>query len=159
MAIALGGIGLPGGAVHVRPHAFRSRAWHSAVSAAGPATNAVMAIAALTSAAALHTPEGEHSLFVAGLAFFGFLQASTTVLNLLPVPGLDGWGAIAPYLPAHRAHAGDQVAPLTPLGVFLLLTVPLLGKAFVLLVAALAWLMGVPAELWQDGAAAFRFWS
>src|SRR5512147_448356 len=39
-----GGIGLPGGAVYIERWRLRSRWWDSAVSLAGPASNAVLAL-------------------------------------------------------------------------------------------------------------------
>src|ERR1700712_5121020 len=41
--IVQGGIGLPGGAVYLHRHAFRSRAMQSIAAACGPATNVVFA--------------------------------------------------------------------------------------------------------------------
>ena len=38
-------------------------------------------------------------MLVEALAFLAFLQATAFVLNLLPVPGLDGYGVIRPFLP------------------------------------------------------------
>ena len=42
--LALGGIGLPGGAVYIETWRLRSRRWISAVSLAGPASNLILAI-------------------------------------------------------------------------------------------------------------------
>ena len=33
------------------------------------------------------------------LAYLGWLEFATAALNLLPVPGLDGYGIVEPYLP------------------------------------------------------------
>ena len=38
-----------------------------------------------------------HKVFWAGMAFLGFLQITGALLNLLPVPGLDGYGALEPH--------------------------------------------------------------
>jgi len=37
--------------------------------------------------------------FKVALAYLGWLEFATAALNLLPVPGLDGYGIIEPYLP------------------------------------------------------------
>ena len=51
---------------------------------------------------AADTPRGSG----ARLAFLGFLQVTAAVLNLLPVPGLDGYAIIEPYLdPETRGSA------------------------------------------------------
>ena len=42
--LALGGIGLPGGAVYIERHRLRSKWWGAAVSAAGPAANLLLAL-------------------------------------------------------------------------------------------------------------------
>lgn len=38
------------------------------------------------------------SVFWAGVAFLGFLQVTAFVLNMLPIPDLDGYGALEPHL-------------------------------------------------------------
>jgi Zn-dependent protease len=98
--LLLGGIGLPGGAVWIEVGALRSRAWRSAVSFAGPATNLVLAAVLLSPFAIgwLEFPT-RHLDFTAGLAFLGLLQVVAAVLNLVPLPGLDGFGVVEPYLP------------------------------------------------------------
>jgi Zn-dependent protease len=91
--IVQGGIGLPGGAVYLHPHAFRSKAMQSAAAVAGPATNVAFG-ALLIWLAAGHEAEvaafgmpGSHARFWAAVAFLGFLQLTAAVLNLLPIPG------------------------------------------------------------------------
>ena len=41
-------------------------------------------------------------------AFLGFLQLTAAVLNLLPIPGLDGYGIIEPYLDPQTRQFGGQ---------------------------------------------------
>jgi Zn-dependent protease len=43
------------------------------------------------------------------------------VLNILPIPGLDGWGAIEPYLPPQARNFGAQVRPWAPMILFAIL--------------------------------------
>lgn len=100
-----GGVPLPGGATYVRTDLLRSAAWRSAMSLAGPASNFLVLVFLLL---LLHPKLGlfdggepieqwsERHLFVAALAL---LQAISVVLNLLPIPPLDGYNAIAPLLP------------------------------------------------------------
>ncbi|ETZ91371.1 peptidase M50 family protein [Mycobacteroides abscessus MAB_030201_1075] len=45
----------------------------------------------------------EHVVFWAAMAYLGFLQVTAVVLNLLPVPGLDGYGALEPHLSRTRS--------------------------------------------------------
>ena len=95
----MGGFGLPGGAVWINPGALRSRARVGAVSLAGPAVNLVIALPCLLPLSTGLVGPDRPVLKVA-LAFLGFLELVALVLNLLPFPGLDGFGALEPYLPA-----------------------------------------------------------
>ncbi|MEL7157724.1 MAG: hypothetical protein AAFN30_14130, partial [Actinomycetota bacterium] len=47
-------------------------------------------------------------------------QIVAFVLNMLPIPGLDGWGALEPFLPRPVLAA---VAPLRGWGMFILIAV------------------------------------
>jgi len=95
--LVIGGIGLPGGAVWIDHGAIRSRHREALVSAAGPAVNLVFGAACLGLVEVLAT-DGPTALSSA-LAWLGWLQFLTAALNLLPIPGLDGYGIIDPYLP------------------------------------------------------------
>jgi Zn-dependent protease len=119
--LLFGGIGLPGGAVYIDRGALRSKTWDSAVSVAGPAGTLVcfllVAIPFLIpghAAWVTHTNAG----FFAALAFLGFIEAIALVLNLLPVPGLDGFGIIRPWLPYSLQGLANQYGQLGILAVF-----------------------------------------
>ena len=60
----------------------------------------------------------DHWVLWAGVAFLGFLQIMAVVLNLLPIPGLDGYDALEPHLSPATQRA---VAPAKQYGVFILL--------------------------------------
>ena len=99
--LLLGGIALPGAAVYIDRTALRSKLWDSAVSIAGPAGTA---LCGLLIAIPFLIPGhvgwmSSHLSFFAALAFLGFIEAFAVVLNLLPIPGLDGFGIIRPWLP------------------------------------------------------------
>jgi Zn-dependent protease len=119
--LLLGGIGLPGGAVYIDRGALRSRAWDSAVSVAGPI--GTLACALLIGVPFLvpgHldwvTPTNQG--FFEALAFLGFIEVIALVLNLLPVPGLDGFGIIRPWLPYSVQGLANQYGQLGILAVF-----------------------------------------
>jgi Zn-dependent protease len=155
--IVQGGIGLPGGAVYLHPRAFRSKATQSAVAAVGPAVNAVFA-AVLLLVARSH-PGGEHLRFWTGLAFLGFLQITATILNLLPIPGLDGYAILEPHLDPGTAAVGEKVKPWGMLGVIVLLQVQSLRDAFFSLVDRCYDVSGANRVLWQLGHEFFQFWA
>ena len=123
-------LGFAWGAVPVNPAVLRAKNRHAPaiVSLAGPATN--------------------FGLFLIGFFFFGFLQtripslieneaAGETILelflllgvyngflcifNLLPIPGLDGWGALTEYVPRLKNLNSEFAKGVTIFLIFLLL--------------------------------------
>jgi len=152
--LLIGGIGLPGGAVFIDRSALRTRFSNTAVSAAGPLTNLVVAIVLAT--VIFFRPE--NSNFWAALAFLMFLQLTAAILNILPIPGLDGYGIIEPYLPRSWAGQAARIAPYVFFGFFILLLVPALNRAFFGAIFGLAALLGVPSGLIGTGSELFRFW-
>lgn len=95
--VVLGGIGLPGGAVFVERHRIRGRLRHSLISAAGPLTNVLFALVC-TAPFWLDALDGVPETFRFALAFLALLQVTAAILNFLPVPGLDGYGVLEPWL-------------------------------------------------------------
>jgi Zn-dependent protease len=59
--------------------------------------------------------------FYAALAFLAFIEAVAIVLNLLPVPGLDGFGIIRPWLPYSFQDLAMRVGGIGLLAVFAIL--------------------------------------
>jgi Zn-dependent protease len=165
IAVILGGIGLPGGAVWVDHAHIRSRAKQSLISAAGPLTNVVFA---LVLAVPFRTGWGpriaangalEHREFWAALALLAFLQVTASVLNFLPVPGLDGGNILQPWLsPAYR-RAYDLFAPYGFLLLFALLWQSRINVWFFSAVYWLAAQIGIPPALAGVGFSLMRFWS
>ncbi|HKV86108.1 MAG TPA: site-2 protease family protein [Ktedonobacterales bacterium] len=98
--ILLGFIPLPGGAVYLRRDLVRSKGWQSAISAAGPAMN-LLVLLALAAPFAVANPlfVYQHNNLTTGIATLAFFQAAAVVLNLIPIPGLDGYGILEPWLP------------------------------------------------------------
>lgn len=125
--LLIGGLPLPGGAVWINQAALRSRAVRSAVSLAGPFTNLAFGIVLTVTVGLVPMPLA----LAAGLSVLALLQVAAFVLNMLPVPGLDGWGALEPYLPLSAQRLGARVRPWAPLVLLaLLLFVPGVGGAF-----------------------------
>jgi Zn-dependent protease len=154
--IVQGGIGLPGGAVYLHPHAFRTKRAQSLAAAVGPATNAV--IAAVLLVLVRSHQDLSHPRFWTAMAFLGFLQVTAAVLNLLPIPGLDGYAIIEPYLDAGTRSMGDKIKPWGMIGVIVLLQFQSIRDAFFNLVNALYHLSGASQDYWAAGWEFFKFW-
>jgi Zn-dependent protease len=123
--LAVGGIPLPGGAVLIENHRLRTKWWSSLVSFAGPATNFVIGVVLVYVVRSLpqeytngyFTPNGLYQ----GLAFLALLQFVTAILNILPIPGFDGFGIIAPYLSAATQRSIAPARGWAPLVLFVIL--------------------------------------
>lgn len=155
--IALGGIGLPGGAVYLQT-SFMTPLRRTLVSLAGPAANLVLAVLLLGAGRVFYDPA--HPVFWSGVAFLGFLQVTAVVLNLLPVPGLDGYGALEPHLSPQTRRA---LAPFQQWGLLVLLVLlissPALNAKFFGMVLWFVDLFGVPRLLVSWGLSLTQFWS
>jgi Zn-dependent protease len=94
--VLMGGIGLPGGAVYVNLTALRSRRWDAAVSAAGPAATLLFTLALLIPIVAVPGAWwlSHYGLWHA-LASLILVEVGALLLNLLPIPPLDGFGIVA----------------------------------------------------------------
>ena len=152
---AIGGIGLPGAAVYVRT-GYMTNKQRTLVSLAGPAANLLLAIVLLEVTNLFFDPM--HPVLWAGIAFLGFLQVTALLLNLLPIPGLDGYNALEPHLSPETQRALSQFKPYGFLLLFVLLLAPPLNQWFFALVDSAFELSGVPRLLWQAGAGLMQFW-
>ncbi|WP_328389170.1 site-2 protease family protein [Nocardia sp. NBC_00416] len=155
--IALGGIGLPGGAVYVHAHQVPART-QRLISVAGPAVNAVCAVVLLL-VVRLFGSSQEHPAFWFGLSFLAFLQVTATVLNLLPIPGLDGYGVVEPSLSYQTRRGLEQFKPFGMLILFALLFTPTINQVFFDAVYALYDLSGVSEQWSRYGGYLTRFWA
>ncbi|MGY4710851.1 site-2 protease family protein [Mycolicibacterium sp. CBM1] len=154
--IALGGIGLPGGAVYLNT-AYMSARQRTLVSLAGPSANLLLAVVLLAATGMFYDPA--HAVFWSAVAFLGFLQITALILNLLPIPGLDGYAALEPHLSPETQRA---VAPAKQFGFLILLVLllaPALNQWFFSAVYWLFELSGVPGALAAVGGQLTRFWS
>jgi Zn-dependent protease len=156
--VILGGFGLPGGAVWVDHQYIRGRLQDSLISLAGPAMNVAFSLI-MVLPFALGVDYGNHQAFWAGLAFLAFLQITASVLNLMPVPGVDGGNALRPWLPYEWRRGFDFVAPWGLLAFIALLWNPTLNRLFFDLVFHISDALGLPGYLYAVGWDLFRFWS
>jgi Zn-dependent protease len=122
--LLIGGIAMPGGAVYINHSALRTRAWSSAVSLGGPLGTLLCGLAiagALAVATALSWITPDRVDFFGALSALGFFMAFALVLNLVPIPGLDGFGVIRPWLPYAVQQTAMRYSMVAVYAVFLLL--------------------------------------
>lgn len=153
----LGGIGLPGGAVWIDHSHIRGRWKDSLISLSGPLLNVAFTVVTVLPFVFV----GEtltHQVFWAALAFLGFLQLTASLLNLAPIPGVDGGNALRPWLPSGWRRGFDLVAPYGMLLFVVLLFNSVLGGYFFTLVYSLADAVGLPLPLVDEGRALLMFW-
>jgi Zn-dependent protease len=163
--LAIGGFPLPGGSVLVNPGVARRKWLASMISAAGPLMNIVFAAIAMV-AVAIATPTdfawfaNPHQDFWAAVSFFAYIQVAVAILNLIPVPGLDGYGIIEPYMRYETRRSLDPIRPYGILLVFLLLiAVPPIRNGFSTAINSVMVFFGQPSGVWAIGSELFRFWN
>ena len=154
--LVMGGIGLPGGAVYIETWRLRSKRWVSAVSLAGPLSNLLLA---LILALVLRFAPLSLSGVWPGLAFLALLQVTAVVLNLIPLPPFDGYGALEPHLNEAIRMQVNQMRGAMMWIVFLLLWyVPFVSDLFWGLIFFISRVLGIPLQLAGAGYDLFRFW-
>lgn len=144
--LLLGGIGLPGGAVYIETHRLRGPRWRTAVSLAGPAASLalvpVLAVLVRVAPAPLQP----------GLAFLGYLEVMAVLFNLLPIPPLDGYGAIRPHLSPELGAQMDRAGRWAIWVLFAVLWfIDPVAHAFWGLVSRIALVFGIPLDLAGEG--------
>ncbi len=158
----MGGIGLPGGAVYVQTQRLRGPKWESAVSFAGPAASALMAVLfALPFALRIFNIDGLalHPMLSEAISVVVLLNCAAVVFNLIPIPPLDGFGIIAPVLsPSLRA----MIASFSMFGLILIYlafsTSPTFSEFFRNTVNSMMHTLNVDPLLASLGLSEFMFW-
>lgn len=92
--ILIGGIGLPGASVQIRTEQLRHKYWSSLVSAAGPVATFLFALGLV----ALIKSDMLSDTLLYSFSWLVNIEIVVLILNLLPIPGLDGFGIIEPFL-------------------------------------------------------------
>ncbi|MEV7520696.1 site-2 protease family protein [Streptomyces sp. NPDC091371] len=155
--VIMGGLGLPGGAVYIERGRIRGRWRHSMISAAGPLTNVAFAIVC-TAPFWLDALDGVPHPFRLALAFLALLQVSAAILNFLPVPGLDGYGVIEPWLSYGVRRQVEPLAPFGLIAVFALLWIPEVNRFFFDVVYGVLGPLGVTEPEAYCGRELYTFW-
>jgi Zn-dependent protease len=158
IALALGGIGFPGAAVYLREDLMRSARGRSLASLAGPAGTLAVLLAIDVALWGMGLMQWFNPLYAA-LAFLAYLQATALILNLLPVPGFDGYGVIRPFLPDALRLKLRKFEPVAFMLMFaLIFFVPAAGELLFGTAARLAQAVGIRLDAAQAGMDSFRFW-
>ena len=158
----MGGIGLPGGAVYVQTQRLRGPKWESAVSFAGPAASALMAILfALPFALRIFSLDRLvlNPLLWEAMAVLVLLNCAAVIFNLIPIPPLDGFGILAPLLsPSIRA----MIYSFSMFGLILIFvafsTSPAFSAFFHSTLDSMLHTLNVNPLLANQGLSEFMFW-
>ncbi|MGO8948292.1 MAG: site-2 protease family protein [Ktedonobacterales bacterium] len=155
--ILLGGIPLPGGAVYINRNLVRGRVRQSAISLAGPLMNGLVAVVA--SIPFWLGITNDHPALGDALALLVFFQVFSVVLNILPIPPLDGYGIISPWLPRELQQTLYTFANFGILLIFAALwLVPPIAEQFYAFVFNVMAVLGVDPDLAINGLFTFQFW-
>jgi Zn-dependent protease len=164
--LAIGGIGLPGGAVYIDRDKLKTRRWDSLVSIAGPAMTfaCFLALAAPFFFEVYRGAEPDKIAgtldFWAGLAMLAYILAMAVVFNLLPLPGFDGFGALAVFMSRETERKLMQYAqPVMLLFILAVVVYPAALRPLNVAAGYMNQLLGVPLGLVGHGLSLFRFWS
>lgn len=160
--LLMGGIGLPGGAVYIRPNALRSKGWEALTSAAGPlGTLLFCCLISIPFYFSWHdwvTPTNWY--FWPALAFLAFLQVTALLFNLLPIPPLDGFQLLATQLPSAVRQQAMAFGSLGFLALFMLFSRENpITDAFWHFAFTTAACLQIPVELVAAGYQQFAWWN
>lgn len=114
--LMVGGIPLPGAAVYINHNKIKSRIWLSLVSLAGPLFTfffLVLLAIFINVMPLFPTVFGDQQTFkliYCSIAFLIYLHIFVFMLNMLPLPPLDGYGIIEPWLPKNVQNKMRELA-------------------------------------------------
>lgn len=175
--LAMGGIGLPGGAVYIERHRLRNKWWGAAVSAAGPAANLLLAgllslpfVTGLVDyqmiqwkiilgRSDLGSGFWQDATLWSAVAMLAMLQVTAVLFNLIPIPPLDGFGIIEPFL---DERTREQLRQFGTWGIFLIFIamwyIPPVANGFWKMVLDVTHTLKIPDDLVSEGFRNFMFW-
>jgi Zn-dependent protease len=163
--VLIGGIALPGGAVMVDRRRVPERRMRSLIAAAGPLTNLACGLLCGLPLATgvvkfdLATISTHTGSFPAALAFLALLEIIATILNVLPIPGFDGFSVLSPYLPEETVNQLMPIARFAWFGLFfVLLYSAAANTAFFGFCDHVLAAIGVNGDLAAAGQVLFTFW-
>ena len=152
---AIVGIGLPGGAVYIDTRRLRRRLYGALVSTGGPLATAVflgLIILALPAASI-------DSVLYGAVSFLALLELTALLFNLIPCPGLDGWGIVEPFFPERVRQVGRRMTPIGPLIVVVaVIAIPEVNNNFWNAIWDACARIGVDRGVAFFGLRLFQFW-
>lgn len=155
LMLLLGGIPLPGAAVMINTSKLRNRFWISLTSLAGPFFSFLCLIFFII-AYRVFASEGMSAGFPPNiveilrpsLALLIWLETYVLILNLLPMPPLDGWGIIEPWMPENIQIAARRNANIGFLIIMISsFTVPIIPQFMSAIAYLVTYFSGVPDDL------------
>ncbi|HWC60579.1 MAG TPA: site-2 protease family protein [Verrucomicrobiae bacterium] len=160
LMVVMGGIGLPGGAVYIEHQLLRSRTWETAVALAGIAINWLMVLFLAAFFKLGIIPNDPTNLACVSFGLLLQLEVGAILLNLIPIPPLDGFQAIAPWLPRNLR---DQLFSMSNMSMWILFLalwyVTPINQAFWNSIWFITDHLGVDSyTTYVVGMHAFRFW-
>jgi len=160
--LLMGGIPLPGGAVYINMPAIRTPIMRSLTSAAGPIATLLFGLLLMTPFAFgwYESTIIQNQAFWSALALLAFLQIFALLLNLIPFPGLDGFGILEPFLPESILRIAYAIRPFSIILFFVLIFSTSLGQRLTEEVANVMNWIGGEQAMWLvgNGFGLFQFW-
>jgi Zn-dependent protease len=155
LIMAIVGIALPGGAVYIDTRLLRRRLYGALVSAGGPlATALVLGLIVLALPATRIDP-----VLHGAVSFLALLELTALLFNLIPCPGLDGWGIVEPFFPGRVRRLGRRMAPIGPLIVIVaFIAIPEVNNNFWDAIYDACARIGVDPRVASFGFRLFQFW-
>ncbi|MFE3458954.1 site-2 protease family protein [Nocardiopsis aegyptia] len=161
--LGLGAFGMTGPPTYVDWDRIRTPGRRVAVALAGPMANLLLAAVFAVTVSILVPPGNDTTNWaIAALAFLCFANLTAALVNLLPVPGLDGFEVLAAFL-GDRPWIGTARtnALFGSVAVFAVLWFPVVNQWFFgLLYSLLEWILPNPAVSGMifHGQLLLRFW-
>ncbi|WP_017592805.1 site-2 protease family protein [Nocardiopsis potens] len=167
--VLIGGLGITGPASYTDREAVGGRGRRMLAPLAGIVASLVLAVL-LAAAVTVLLPAGSvtDNWFIGGLMFLCFLNLTAALVNLLPIPGLDGYGILVPLLEAataspRRFEGMERVARgfglFGVIAVFGVLWLPEVQMVYLNEITGLFQAIGMPQMDVLYGDVLMRFWA
>jgi len=155
--LIIGGIALPGAAVVINTGRIKSRFMQSLVSLAGPLFTLIFVIGLVAVSWTLPALKGTmnahlYTVLTQGLSCLIYIHFFVFILNLLPLPPLDGWGILEPWMPTAvkmKAREFGNIGWLILMGLFFF--VPFFSRAIQVAAVVGSMVVGVNLQYVDDG--------